>query len=412
LAFTLQWVQVVSGIFYFAITRRRLEAMDLSDYRPMVLIGLGCLVALLLGLGWGVRLVRQTGLSVEERPTVAFTWHELLLFYAVSSALTGFVQVLAWQIPTLTQGILALNFIRLILLFLIFRRLIQPQFQWKWIGGLLLVEIIFGFTGYFAGFREPLMIAALALLEAFDRRKIRHWLALSSLAVVISLCGIIWTGIKPDYRQSFESEGFAESRLDRLERVAALASGWLSRDVDELIADVDSLVDRLWAVYYPALAVSRVPSALPHEDGAILGNAVRHLLTPRLFFPEKKVLESDSEMVRQYSGVQVAGAEQGTSIAFGYAAESYIDFGLPGMFIPIFVYGLLMGMAYRWFVQKIQIRELAVALVTIVFWLSLYSFGYSWIIILGRPVTLMIYLGATIILLDRMLLRRRSIALY
>jgi hypothetical protein len=409
LAFTFQWAQIVSGIFYYAITRRRLEVMDFSDYRPMVLIALGCLVALLLGLRWGMRLARQTRLSGEHRPAVAFTWRELLVFYTAATALRGIVQELALQIPALTQGILALSYIQLVLLFLIFRRLTQPQLRWGWIGGLLLGEVVLGFTGYFAGFREPLMIAALALLEAFDRRKVRQWLAFCGLAAVVSLSGLMWMSIRTDYRLDFENEVFAESRLARLDRVVSLSSEWFLRSVDELGSDVDFFVDRLWAVYYPALAISRVPSVLPHEDGAILWGALRHLLTPRLLFPEKEVLESDSEMVRTYSGVWVAGAEKGVSIAFGYAAESYIDFGLPWMFIPVFVYGLLMGMAYQWFVQVVQTRELAVALVTVVFWLSLYLFERSWIRTLGLSATLMIYLGGAVILLDRLLRPRRAI---
>jgi hypothetical protein len=46
--------------------------------------------------------------------------------------------------------------------------------------------------------------------------------------------------------------------------------------------------------------------------------------------------------------VWVAGPESGTSIAFGYAAESYVDFGIPWMFLPVAAYGALMGVAYRW----------------------------------------------------------------
>jgi hypothetical protein len=371
LAFSFQWVQVVSGIFYYGASRRVLPAMDVSDYRPMVLIGLGCLVALLLGLRSGTTLARESWLAVERGPSLAFTGGKLLLCYAVSAVLSGIIQELAWQISALTQAILALNFIPLILLFLMLRRLTQPQFQWRWIGGLLLGEVVLGFTGYFAEFREPLMVATLALLEAFDRRKVQHWLALTVLAVVMSLSSVMWMGIRGDYRGDFESEMFAQSRTARLERVASLASQWLVSDVDGLLSNLDSFVGRLWAVYYPALAVSRVPLVLPHANGAIMWGALQHLLTPRLLFPEKGVLESDSEMVRNYSGVQVSGTEQGTSIAFGYAAESYLDFGLPWMFIPVFVYGLLMGLAYRWFLRVIYHRELAVALVTVVFWLSL-----------------------------------------
>src|SRR5215211_6851810 len=48
-----QWMQVTIGIFYSAATGRLLPAQVKSDYRPMVLIGLGCVVALAIGLRLG-----------------------------------------------------------------------------------------------------------------------------------------------------------------------------------------------------------------------------------------------------------------------------------------------------------------------------------------------------------------------
>src|SRR5207245_9448734 len=57
MAFTFQWAQITMGVYYHALTSRSLDTMDLSDYRPMVLIGLGCLVALLLGLVLGMRVL-------------------------------------------------------------------------------------------------------------------------------------------------------------------------------------------------------------------------------------------------------------------------------------------------------------------------------------------------------------------
>ena len=89
------------------------------------------------------------------------------------------------------------------------------------------------------------------------------------------------------------------------------------------------MISRMWACYYPALALRRVPAVLPYTRGAILGRAIKHILKPRILFPEKAEMASDSNMVRRYSGVWVAGPKEGTSIAFGYAAESYVDFGIP-----------------------------------------------------------------------------------
>jgi hypothetical protein len=55
----------------------------------------------------------------------------------------------------------------------------------------------------------------------------------------------------------------------------------------------------MWTIYYPALAVERVPSILPHTNGAILNDALTHIVTPRVFFPDKPELMSDSEKVRK-----------------------------------------------------------------------------------------------------------------
>jgi len=409
MAFTFQWLQVTIGLFYFGITGRSLEAVELSDYRPMVLIGLGCLVALLLGLKLGMRLVRRPSPAAGTQEDRAFSWPVLIIAYAVSVALTGTIQEFAWEVPSLTQAILALTYVRFAMLFMMFCRLCKPRIRWGWIGAILVAEVVLGLTGYFAGFREPLMLAAVALLGAFDRRRVTHWLALGLFASVMFVTGLMWMAVRTDYRQDFESQAFASSREARLERILALTSQWLRQDFKIVFYDLDVFVDRMWVIYYPALAISRVPSVLPHENGAILWRALVHIVTPRVLFPDKAVLESDSEMVMRYSGVWAAGSEQETSIAFGYAAESYVDFGVPLMFLPVFVFGCLMGMAYHWWLGIIRHRELAVGLIAVMFWMSLYLFERSWIKTLGLTVTMMVYLGGATILVDRVLLWARAL---
>jgi len=408
MAFTFQWLQVTIGMFYHGLTGRSLEAVELSDYRPMVLIGLGCLVALLLGLMLGMRLVRRPSPAAGTREDRAVSWPVLIIAYTVSVAVTGTIQEFAWEVPSLTQAILALTYLRFALLFMMFCRLCKPRVRWGWIGVLLGAEIVLGLTGYFAGFREPLMLAAIALLSAFERRRFAHWATLIVFGVVMFVTGLMWMAVRTDYRQDFESQAFAASREARLERIVALTSQWLRQDFKIVYDDLDVFVDRMWVIYYPALAVSRVPSVVPHENGAILWQALVHIVTPRVLFPDKAVLESDSEMVMRYSGIWAAGPEQGTSIAFGYAAESYVDFGVPLMFLPVFVFGCLMGMAYHWWLGIIRHRELAVGLVAVMFWLSLYLFERSWIKTLGLTVTMMVYLGGATILVDRVLLWARA----
>ena len=86
------------------------------------------------------------------------------------------------------------------------------------------------------------------------------------------------------------------------------------------------MLDRLSYVDFFAVVLETVPSQLPHENGALWLDAITRPFMPRLFFPSKTVID-DSERTNYYTGLGVAGAEEGTSISLGYVAESYIDFG-------------------------------------------------------------------------------------
>jgi hypothetical protein len=402
-ALTFQWIEVVAGVYYHALTGRELTAIQLSEYRPMVSLGLVCIVALVLGIRGGFRLVERSQRAYCFSPGPGLEWHDLAIAYAAVVLSFGTIQSMAWQIPVLTQAILAVSFLRYGLLFLMFRRLLRPQIRWTWISVIVAVELGTGLTGYFATFREPLMILGVALLEVFDYRKVRNWIALGLLGSVALLTGLIWTGIKVDYRAEFADADFASSRALRSNRVISLASDWLSKNRDQHLADVDKFVDRMWPIYYPALALSRVPDPIPHADGEIMREAVIHILIPRILFPDKSLVRSDSELVRKYSGIPV---DDQTSMAFGYAAEAYIDFGIPFMFVPVVVYGLLMGAAIRWLLKKIHSEELGVAIVTVIGWMSLYLFERTWIYMLGLSGVLVICLGGCGLLVDSLLRHR------
>lgn len=410
LALTYQWMQVTIGIFYTALTGDELAAMVDSDWETMVLIGLGCVTALAVSIAYGERWMRRAWGAVEPHTEPAFSNRFLYSAYGVSIAVTGFVQELAWQYPAFTQAILAVNYAHLGLLFLVSRRLAAPVFQWQKVGALVLLEVGLGFTGYFAEFREPLVMVGIAMFEVFDRRDVRHWALVGALAIVLSASSLVWIAVRGQLRQEMDQELVTASRAERFDRARVLTTGLVGGDTDRYHDSISTLIDRLWAIHYPALAVARVPTVLPHTDGQIMTDALVHLVTPRFLYPEKPDLPSDSEMVRKYSGVWVAGARENTSIAFGYAAESYVDFGVPLMFLPILIFGAAMGAAYQCWMRLIRDRELAITLSTVVFWLILYLFERSWVKTLGMGVTLMVYLGGLAWVVDQWLIMRRLAA--
>jgi hypothetical protein len=410
LAFMFQWMQVTIGMFYLGIFGRQVPTIYLSDYRPMVLIGLGCVLSLAVGLRAGVTVVRRriADLNPAERFAGVVTWSVLITAYVIAVVGEGTIWQWSDQYPSLRQIFMTLMVARLGLLFLIMRRLSYPVFRWVPFSLLLVLEVALGFTGFFAGFREPLVLAVLALLEIFDRRRTSHMVSLAGILVVMVVASVMWMGVRDSMRKDFnEIDTFSTSQSARMDRISSLGSGFFKQDSEDMLDTLDNLVDRMWVVYYPALAVARVPSVVPHTNGSIITAAVLHIVTPRALFPGKADLPSDSDMVRKYSGLWVAGSEQGTSIAFGYAAESYVDFGVPVMFLPSLVFGFFMGLIYAWFVRIIWHRELAVAVVTVIFWLSLYLFERSWANTLGYAMSMIIYLGVPAVVIDGLLSRQR-----
>jgi len=406
MALGFQWSQTSLGLLYYDITGRAVPAITLSDYRPMVVLALGCCVALACGIKIGLYARKPPDPNVP-RPGFAFGFSLLVTAYVASIFVEGSLLAVAPNYPTLRQIITTLDTARLGVLFLLLRRLCSPKPRWSLLALVVGIEVVLGITGFFAGFREPLVLAALAVLEVFDPSDRQHWVAVTVSMIAAVTLGLVWMGIRGEYRREYaELDQFSQSRSARINRVSDLASGFFNANGSDMLNTVDALVERMWAVYYPALALERVPKVLPHTNGSILGAALTHIVTPRVFFPDKPELPSDSDSVRKYSNLRVAGRETNTSIAFGYSIEAYIDFGVPMMFLPVFGFGLFIGAAYALFRSLIWHRELFVAFGTVAFWLSVYLFERSWATMLGTTMSLMIYLGPPVVLLDRFLLVR------
>ena len=410
LAMTMQWGQVTVGLFYSRLTGDVFPVMQARAYEEMVGIGLGCVLALTFGLAAGIRFVnaRTPVPASDNRPEEIVNLKVLLIAYVASIGLTTILTELSFAMPAIRQILAVLSMGRLAVVALVMRRFMRPEPNWPLLIGVLAFEIGLGFTGYFSGFKEPMFIFALFLLESFDRRRVSDWVALGGVAAGLFMALTMWMGVRGEYRREFEDELYASSRTERFQRMNALFTDWVDERNSEQGSDVWALVDRSWAIYYPALAVDRVPRIQPHTNGALLGAALLHAVTPRFLFPDKAELINDSELVRKYSGVWVAGTDEGTSIAFGYAAEGYLDFGVPVMFLPVLVFGMAMGAAFSGLLRLIRHRELAIAMVVCVFWYNLYLYEKAWAKLIGTSVATIIYLGGMAYLLDRYILTEKS----
>jgi hypothetical protein len=150
--------------------------------------------------------------------------------------------------------------------------------------------------------------------------------------------------------------------------------------------------------------MKNVPRNLPYENGNLWMEALEHAAMPRLFFPNKPAID-DSDRTRLYTGLDVSGADQGTSIGLGYVAESYIDFGSVLMFAPIFGLGLFYGFIYRLFAIRAKERLLGTGIAVAILVFGAYTIETSNIKLVGWNITGVLVLGTLYLLLGRTISR-------
>ncbi|HKB13538.1 MAG TPA: hypothetical protein VKD69_22885, partial [Vicinamibacterales bacterium] len=234
LAMCFQWTQSTLGLLYYGLTGRAVPAITASDYRPMVLIALGCCLALAAGIKVGL-YARKPPDPNAPRPGFAFGFSLLTTAYVASIFVEGSLLAMAPNYPTLRQILTTLDTARLGVLFLLLRRLCRPKPRWSLIAGVVAIEVVLGITGFFAGFREPLVLAALAVMEVFDPRDRRHWAAVTVAVVAAVTLGLVWMGIRGQYRREYtELDQFSQSRSARINRVGDLTSGFFNANSSDM----------------------------------------------------------------------------------------------------------------------------------------------------------------------------------
>lgn len=402
-SFSFHLFQILAGVFYFGITHRVLTAHKAPQYHLMMVYAVLSLVALFVGFLWGDHFLRKRRRPIE-RLRLRVSLKQLFAGYVIAMLSRDVMAIFADRFFVLSQPIFAISALQMGLLYLVLRRLFQEQ-RLMFVLILLLFETARGFTGFYSSFKEPIILALVAAVEILQPRKTAHWAVLVGLVGAVVVTSVMWLGIRGAIREDMRTA--ARTPTERLAFAARELGYWWERDREYKMFDFDALADRVWEMYYTSLALDRVPRVFPHEDGAILGAAFRHVVSPRFLFPDKADLPSESEDVRKYSGQAVAGREQGTTIAFGSVIQSYVDFGVPWMFLPPMGLGIFLGLAYRWFLTQLHFEEILLALLAVAFWANVMPYNIAWAKVMGKLLTSMIYVGGLAVIVDHLLYSAR-----
>lgn len=210
------------------------------------------------------------------------------------------------------------------------------------------IEVILSFTGYFSAFKDYFFIFFIGLLiVSRNRLKPSYAIALLLIAGAGLYIMVIWEHVKPEYRLYLSSGQAAQvSTKSNGESLSKLYS-LIAETNQEGIADgFYKTVNRLSYIDFLSATEAQVPSNIAHTNGSLWSGALERVFEPRILFPNKKAID-DSEKARLYTGHDYAGADRGASISLGYIAESYVDFGEIGMHVPLFLFGILIGLIYK-----------------------------------------------------------------
>lgn len=359
-----QWLQISTKAIHAAVIG--MDVRDMLPWAPVdeaIWLGLGALLALTAGLRFALQ-----GMKYELGTAALEQAGRLRLFDLIKLHLILLiaVEVLARMasIGGLSQVVFAIGYLRFATLFIIGYAVVVQKRGYLVLLVVLAAEVAYSLGGFFASFRLPLFVTLLAVVSVPIARSFTRMILLVVLGVGTLYLGIVWQAVKGDYRD-YVSEGTGDQvvlvdRDDQWRKLSELFGG-----VNEEMLDrgVEGLAVRFAYVDFFAFTLVHVPDTEPHTGGQLMLDSIAHVMMPRILFPDKPIID-DTVFTRKYTGLAMYSV-QGTSISLGYVVETYIDFGVPGMFFANFAIGLFLGICYRFMVSyRVEIPVLRVALLT------------------------------------------------
>jgi len=349
LAFLLQWTQVIAYVVWMNSSDQDIN--HLSRHADVAVLS-GCLGLIVIAATFSLGINKIPIIKPGELARKARELDEkkVLLVYIVSTFFlsglqfalgtnSGFVQILA------TLGSIKWVF------FLVYGFICwATKKNWLIFSVMVAFEFTSALYSYFSNFKEViLMTIALGIMlvrHVSFKQVLGGLLAGTLLAFVL----IGWTAIKSDYR-NFVNQGTGQQvvEVSRTEAFGKITEkvGTLSWDDLQLASYL--LLYRLQYILHLAKAMDRVPEVLPHEEGNVWWENITYVLEPRLFFPDKPIYEATIK-TNKYTGIRYTGRAKGASFSLGYFADSYVDFGYFGMYLPLALIGLALIGIYRLFI--------------------------------------------------------------
>ena len=204
---------------------------------------------------------------------------------------------------------------------------------------------------YYSDFKSPVILMLIVLAASWrpwergtGKRTLVAALRAAPFVAALLVMLLIWQGaLKKNTRLAYDDGLIGRSASERASFFVKNFRSELPQLFSTPEPYVEALVERISYITFFSRVLEHVPDREPHAQGELLKMAMLNAFVPRLLVPDKPELPSDSYYTRRFTGIPVA--DSGTSVSIGYMAEFYADWGVGGMFLSIFGFGLWIGLA-------------------------------------------------------------------
>jgi hypothetical protein len=365
------WILVFLPTVYFSVLQgiplTEIDSPSITAQLPMAsALALGAVVAVAAGARVGVSGLPPLPWTYLRNEAIGLSPVKIFIAYLgtyVVDFLFGGGGLL--QLGGLAQIAIAATLVRWAFFFLLVFVVSMQKKGQTLLTVAVAIEVVGGLLGFWGGFKDFFFIFVVAYLGARYRIRTQEVKWILALLLMLLVAGLFWQTVKSEYR-SFLTGGEATLRVrvetgDQAEKLWELVKETRWEDMETAM---DPTVDRMsTATIFFGEVVDYIPSQRPYDKGAGWKAGIEHILKPRLLFPNKPAVHA-SEITNRYIARTVSGAERGASFSIGYFGESYADFGPVGMFVPIFLVGIMFGLMYRFFLVYSHLKIFGLAFVT------------------------------------------------
>ena len=337
---------VFYGVAIFGALRQSPSASDHGSDLPDSVLSTAMLVGLvgLLSMGAGrITAMRLFGRRIFRLPFLETSIHtpariQVLLLLGTVANLLGvpFFGTVIWNISVIAFSALPLAAFLWLVLVRRFRRLSQLD---------LLLAIAFLATRVVSGTRFNASLGTIVvplLLMGVADVSLKRKLPWGMIAVVACIIFFLQPGKGTIRRELIRGE-VGEGLTDAMVRWAEVSvSGWADvlagrAPLDEQLSATTS---RSSLLTMTGLILEKTPKTVPYQFGASYPLLLENLI-PRVFWPEKPSVNFANQFFQVEYGLTQRNDLSSVSIACGFEAEGYMNFGWMG----IFGAGLLVGFA-------------------------------------------------------------------